>query len=312
MSSIDKLVPTADQLIYDQEEHTRQLLFLKLSKWIRSSYATTSELNALRSMALQLQGLNDPPSAIVELLEARGSSSEWAKDHFRDRPKMSDVLAASHCVEFVDMGEVNRRQVIAEMLAYVGITNANELDILGESRAMKLKFLIEFCVTGQKETATQVNSALDFELDNWGKSAIESQLMALLSGTGYFDITAFDRILRAVNSAIEQAGGVPVREEKIREYAGLQALHCVDYTKMSDAVFVGLPAAILDGLGLSSGCGVALLGAEGWSKITAEYSRVSSSRVAVGHKQLPGPQVTSWWQKIWSRIAKLLPVRKLS
>lgn len=121
---------------------------------------------------------------------------------------------------------------------------------------------------------------------------IEEALISFVSGK-YFNIFQLDRTADAIDARL----GRPSRNygEKTPVRAAIEpalnALHCVDFDKMSASLRAGLPNALLAHFGLDEASGEAMLGQEGWARVASAYQAFAAP--AVESASGPAPELMS-------------------
>ncbi|RSZ55241.1 hypothetical protein HF313_22870 [Massilia atriviolacea] len=109
-----------------------------------------------------------------------------------------------------------------------------------------------------------------FQIDEWIQSALRGELLAIVE-SDWLDICHIDRVTRSLDE-LRLLTGMPERtvpREKL--HPGVALLHCVRYEEMSKPTLDGLPAALLQVLGLDDQSGPHFLGGERWLEVERRF-----------------------------------------
>jgi hypothetical protein len=128
-------------------------------------------------------------------------------------------------------------------------------------------------------------------IDDWVQTALSDALLRIVDND-WLDICEVDRVTRAIDH-IRRENRLPERDgQSAPQYAGLVALHCVNYREMNRATLAGVPNALLTVFGLNDMSGPLFLGTERWSEVRSRFQRHKSGiseQNAIASP--PGPQI---------------------
>lgn len=249
-----QFMPDPSKPSLDRESFTRELLRNSLTDWLTNDVIYIQNLNEMRAAARKLLGQEE--------------------ERFVAKPQ---EIAQLHCIEFRRFSPLNRRQAIADVFAFIGLTERTAMLLLGEEGWAMVQNHVEAICTDKSFEVTDTRNKLGI-VDDWTRNALATRLKQLTSKK-HFDICALDSACYAL-SALRKALALPDGDaEKIPEYAGLRVLHCVDYDKMPPEVLSGLPAAVIRVLGLHDQGGAQLFGDDMWNSIRCEIESVRISPI---------------------------------
>jgi hypothetical protein len=121
-------------------------------------------------------------------------------------------------------------------------------------------------------------------VDDWVQTALSDALMRIVDND-WLDICEVDRVARALEQ-IRSARRLPSSVDKAQsKYAGLVALHCVNYREMERATLAGVPDALLSVFGLNDKSGPFFLGPKRWPAVRSRFQQQKlaySTRSSVG------------------------------
>lgn len=110
------------------------------------------------------------------------------------------------------------------------------------------------------------------KIDEQTRQVLTDQVMAILDDD-WLNICDIDRVARTLDQ-LRQDCGMPKRDKSIlRCYPEVAVLHCVPFLVMNRSMLDGLPAALLNVLGLDHKTGPLFLGKKHWGEVERRYQR---------------------------------------
>jgi hypothetical protein len=112
-------------------------------------------------------------------------------------------------------------------------------------------------------------------IDDWVQAALSDALLRIVDND-WLDICEVDRVTRAIDH-VRRENRLPESDgQSASQYAGLVALHCVNYREMNRATLAGVPDALLTVFGLNDRSGPLFLGTERWSEVRSRFQQHKS------------------------------------
>jgi hypothetical protein len=285
VNNLNHLLSAAAPL-FDPEALTREVLIERLNRWLSQGAFYTTDLAGIRALARDLSGL----------------PKEVDRDAHAQLPL---ELRRLHCIRFSVLSPVNRKECVLQALAYCGLDERYGAELLGSAGWAVITQAVEDACACPAEP--QVSPAV--VVDAWTRTVFTTQVLSLLDGN-WFSICDFDRVRRSLHDLDPMLGLAKPADRRLAEQAALRALHCVNFDAMHAEVRLGLPAAVLRGLGLDADNGPVLLGQDGWAQVQARYE---TGWPALDHPsgasepphegaegpQCPGPRRKPFWRRLF-------------
>lgn len=282
--SLDKLLPS-EMPLFDREQLLRQVLFAKVSEWLKCGKFYCHTLLEIREIVQDLAGV--------------------AKQR-NDREDVPPDLMRVDYVSFSALSQVNLRECIEAALKYTGITERTGNDLFGAEAWLDVQAQVER--TWRSGTPDKPASS-PYELAGGAKvqatapwaTAFVREIVATLLAGRFFDITAFDKARTALETFSETSGIALVRPSAYdRHYAALRTQHCAHFDEMSTATIEAMPGAIMSTLGLDAANTDFLLGPGAHAEIVAALGARQASPSGEQQPETPSAVVhpRAWWRRV--------------